>query len=197
MMTGQPPCRAWRGLALAFLFCASSFVACGDSSQNGEDLPPGLCATETKEWPIEGQNHVPEGSQVIYGSNPPSSGNHYPVWGRWGVHAQPLDRGYYVHNLEHGGVAILYRCDGDCPDLVAGLKAILDSRPQDPACASTVRSRIVLTADPLLDTQVAAASWGHTYRAPCLDAPSLNAFIDRHYDQAPESTCAQGYVPLN
>lgn len=178
------------GLLLATVGCGQN-----DTSTLPEMNVPAACPVTVRQVPFEGAQHVPSDMQVTYASNPPASGMHYPYWGRWGQHSAPLPRGNYVHNLEHGGVALLYRCTQPCPDVVAALRAVMDARPQDPACLAPIRSRIVLTPDPSLDVPVAAAAWRYIYRADCVDAPSLNAFISDHYDQASESLCAEGSVP--
>lgn len=198
IMQWNPRARTRNGLAVALALLGSSWAltGCGSDPPTRMEVPAS-CPVETQSWPSEGQQHAMEGTPLTFASNPPSSGTHYPVWGRWGQHSEVLERGYYVHNLEHGGIVLLYHCETACPDIVAALKSVVDSRPQDPACDTTVRSRIVLTEDPLLDVPVAAASWQNTYRAQCADLPSLTAFANAHYDQAPESLCNQGYVPLN
>lgn len=179
----------WLGLWL-------SGLGCGPSETGGSVEMPvgGACGATVQMVPFEGAQHVPSDMPVTYGSNPPASGMHYPFWGRWGEHVDPLPRGNYVHNLEHGGVVLLYRCTAPCPDVVASLRAVMAARPQDPACSSAIRSRIVLTPDPLLTVPVAASAWNFVYRADCVDAPSLHAFIDQHYDQASESLCNDGSV---
>lgn len=180
------------GLLACGLFLS---FGCDQASSTGGDLPPPLCKVQVQKVAFEGAQHVPTGERLTFASNPPASGSHYPTWGRWAVHTTPLPRGHYVHNLEHGGVALLYRCASDCPDIVAGLRAVMDAQPQDPACTPPIKSRIVLTPDPELDVPVAAAAWTYTYRADCVDAPSLSAFIRDHYDQASESLCFDGSVP--
>jgi hypothetical protein len=182
------------GICAAFLLCAALGAACGEPS-TGAQLPVGTCTPVQRMVASEGADHVAIGSQLSFQSNPPASGAHYPLWGRWGVHKEPLPRGHYVHNLEHGGVVLLYRCDTDCAEIESGLRAVMEGAPADPACSSAIRTRLVLTADPLLDTKVAAAAWTQIYRADCVDGPSLLEFIRANYDHAPESTCAQGQVP--
>jgi Protein of unknown function (DUF3105) len=143
--------------------------------------------------------HVPIGTHVDYDSNPPSSGPHYPVWAAYQTWTTPLQREYYVHNLEHGAIDLLYKCDapGGCADVVAGLEAVRAALPDDPICdKATVRVRVVITADPLLDVPVAAAAWGWTYKAKCLDVPSLTQFAKDHYGQGPEQICANGATSL-
>ena len=57
--------------------------------------------------------HVPDGSPINYASYPPASGPHYPAPASWGTYDSPLEEGRFVHNLEHGGIAILYKCPPD------------------------------------------------------------------------------------
>ena len=86
-------------------------------------------------------DHVPVGTPVTYNSNPPSSGPHYPVWAAFKEYDAPVDRGYYVHNLEHGAVVFLYKCeDADgCPDVVQALRDAAATVPSDPLCETATR----------------------------------------------------------
>lgn len=72
--------------------------------------PDASCFVEIASPPIEGQTHVPEGTPVTYGSNPPSSGNHYPIWANFQEYSTPVPDGYLVHSEEHGAVLLLYNC---------------------------------------------------------------------------------------
>lgn len=140
--------------------------------------------------------HVPEGTDIAYTSNPPSSGPHYPRWAAFQEFSEPVADGYLVHSMEHGAVVLFYSCDllpaGTCPSVVAGLRAIRDALPADPICDPSVRVRVIIVPRPKLDVPVAAAAWGWTYRAACLDEPSLAQFVRDHYGKAPENFCAQG-----
>lgn len=181
--------------ALAFFgWLGSGLLAgCGNSDP---PLPPPLCDLDIEEnLADEGQFHAPEGTGLVFATNPPNSGTHYPVWGKWGEHSEILGRGYYVHNMEHGAVVLLYRCDTPCPDTIAQLEQIMNSQPADDICFGTIKNRMILTQDPLLDVPVAAAAWRNIYRAPCVDAPSLNAFVKKHYGNGPEVTCSEGQIP--
>ncbi len=146
--------------------------------------------------------HVTPTTAVTYPTNPPSSGPHYAQWVRWNAtYAEPgVKRENWVHNLEHGGVVFVFNCPGaaGCPDVVAELEALEDSLPADPKCtAPGVRTRSLITADALLpaSVQVAAAAWGKTYTASCVDAASLRAFYLDHFGRGPEDLCNQGTVP--
>src|SRR5262245_37068183 len=67
-----------------------------------------------RQMPDEGQGHVPEGTQITYKNQPPSSGQHYPRPYGYGFYTEPVVAGFWVHNLEHGSVVILYNCPTDC-----------------------------------------------------------------------------------
>ena len=139
--------------------------------------------------------HVPIGSAIPWCSNPPSSGQHYPIWAAYQAYDMPVPRGYYVHDLEHGAIVFLYNCGhAGCPDIVAALRAAADAIPSDPICDADagVRVRAVITPDPLLDVPVAAAAWGWTYKAQCVDLAALTAFAREHYGHGPEILCANG-----
>ena len=64
--------------------------------------------------PIEEGEHTTDESKFQTSSPVPTSGNHYSQWDRkWGFQPKPLSSGAYVHNMEHGGVIILFRPDTD------------------------------------------------------------------------------------
>ena len=143
-------------------------------------------------------DHVPVGTPLEYNSNPPSSGAHYGTWAAFKEYTAPIDRGYYVHNLEHGAIVLLYKCEdaSGCPDVVQALRDAAAALPADPLCETStrgqVRARVVIAPDPLLDVPVAAAAWGFTYRARCVHPASLQKFAREHYGQGPESICVDG-----
>jgi hypothetical protein len=60
----------------------------------------------------EGQEHVPDGTKVIYKTSPPTSGRHYARWIPPGVHEiEKTTPELLVHNLEHGNVVIYFDRD--------------------------------------------------------------------------------------
>ena len=157
------------------------------------------CGTTVQSWPIEGNAHYEPGTPIVYCTKPPSSGPHYWVWAAFQTYDRPIPWGYFVHDLEHGAVVVVYKCaSGSCPTIAAKLQAVIDARPVDPGCEALeagVRRRVILAPDPTLDIDVAASAWGWTYRATCVDATSLGAFIDAHYGHAAEDFCSGGTVP--
>lgn len=168
----------------------------GDGDGDGEaetgdgDGDPGCEPAETSEvagcaalvgegFCSEGAAHVPEGSEIEWLNNPPHSGNHYPSWETKGEHVDPVARGNWVHNLEHGWVILVHNCEADCEAELDVLRDVIAMRPD---------KSILLTADPLLDGPRFAAiswTWVHEFDAPDLD--ELLCFVDQHHDHAPES----------
>ncbi|GMV38961.1 MAG: hypothetical protein AMXMBFR64_06770 [Myxococcales bacterium] len=186
----------------------------GDASSadavQGEDVPPtedtphippdvatdatAACEPTTTFLPSPGAAHVTE--PPSYPTYPPSAGDHYAVWSAWGVANGVVPAAHFVHNLEHGGIVFLYRCDTPCPELVAELQAFVATLPPEPLCDAVdgVQSRFVLTEDPCLPDgiTIAALAWEWSLTASCLDTHALEHFVEEHQGKAPESTCAHG-----
>ncbi|MEI9885772.1 MAG: DUF3105 domain-containing protein [Rhizomicrobium sp.] len=155
----------------------------------------GPCNARIEAVPVVASPHVPEGTPVVYTSNPPSSGPHYDTWANFQELTHEVDDRHLVHSLEHGAVLLLYKCDGaECDAIVPALRAVRDAVPADPLCDPAVRTRVILAPRAANDVPVAAAAWGHTYRADCVDAVSLASFIQDHYGKGTEDLCIPGQV---
>jgi len=151
--------------------------------------PLGICGV-VRHDPIVDSPHLPIGSVIAWASNPPTSGPHYPVWAGWDRTYTDLERAYWLHNAEHGGVVLAHNCDGcDAP-----LAATVLGLPTDPHCDAPLWTRSIVVADPLLpdDTTIAAIAWGVAYTATCVDPDALASFIADNYGRATENTCADG-----
>ncbi len=140
-----------------------------------------------------GAGHIDVGTCVIYADNPPSSGPHYGRWAPAREYPQPLDRRYWVHNLEHGWLVLLYRPDAD-PAAVDDLREAMGSLPDDPDCPGF--HRVLLTADPALDSAVAAVAWRRVLEGDRLAPEAIRAFFAECRVAAPElRVCANGSDP--
>ena len=141
----------------------------------------------THETPLLPAAHVDQGTVIdTWNSNPPSSGTHYPTHAAWAIdYPIVIDRGNYLHNEEHGGIVLLHNCmDENCTGQIGMLATIGQALPQDPTCVSVgVNAKWLVTRDPLLDSGVffAAAAWGWTFKATCIDQDRLSAFITARY----------------
>jgi hypothetical protein len=148
--------------------------ACALDCGSGIDAPPN-----------EGNAHIAEPTPISYEANPPASGPHWPMWQeQWGEYPNGLPRERWVHNLEHGGVVLLYKCPPPgCPDVQAELSTLLDATPVD----QYNEQRLLIVPDTLMPHKVAALAWGWRWQGDTVDAATIRCFIDARYDRAPES----------
>ena len=152
--------------------------------------------------PQDSALHVSIDTEVSYSCNPPMGGDHFPYWSLWGNWNTVVPRSYWVHTLEHGGVAVLYRCDEGCDAERSALQEVLDDIASEGVCSGTdgVKHRLLLTEDPLLpkNPMFAATAWGAAYTADCVEPEDLKKFITDRLGKAPEDTCAEGlYDPAS
>jgi hypothetical protein len=139
------------------------------------------CGPGIDQRPIEGQLHVDPPATVSYRDNPPASGNHYPVPAPWGQGTYPRET--WVHNLEHGGIVLLYNCPTGCDADVQKLVALRARRPAD----QFHEVRVLITPDSLMPHKFAAIAWGWRWQGDTIDEGVINCFIGDRYDKAPES----------
>jgi hypothetical protein len=98
----------------------------------------------------------------------PASGNHWGSWAAWNtVYPKAIQRGFLLHDLEHGGVVLSYKCDDDES---ADCKA-MEGELVDIANAAGV-GRVIVTPDPTQPTKYALRAWRWASASACRDAAS-------------------------
>jgi len=150
---------------------------------------------------VEPANHIPPGTQAHYLTDPPTSGQHYSVRGEaplpWGFYARQYPPEDWVHNLEHGGVAILYECpqpqatggarlvgtDLSCPDSQAPVQEFLSSAPPD---ALFHEVKIIAAPYPVPGHRFAMVAWGWRLFMDIWDSGLAERFYEAHVDNGPE-----------
>jgi len=175
----------------------------GAGQDGGQDggLP---CVNTIEQVPNEQRIHIPFEDTPLYLHNPPVSGEHYPLWARWQSNAAVVPRGYWVHNLEHGGVVFLYRPDAP-QNLVDALRRVYNAIPNDDPCT---HPRSVLTPDPLLDAPWAVTvsgpenyitgelGFGYVIKGQCIESEdALVLFAIQYRNRSAEQFCDEGYYP--
>ncbi|HEY9846255.1 MAG TPA: DUF3105 domain-containing protein, partial [Candidatus Caenarcaniphilales bacterium] len=133
-----------------------------------------------------GQEHVPEGTQVTYNSNPPTSGPHYQYPAAWGIYKTPPRDEFLVHNLEHGGVLISYN-----PEQIKGQE--LRRLRAQARKLSTINPRIIVTPRRNLNTAIALTAWGYLQKLDSYNAAAVKSFYNAHIARGPE--CEAGLCP--
>lgn len=160
-------------------------VACSDdAAEESGSLPTvpegGLCTSCgacEEQLSIAGAAHV-EGD-LRYPDPPPASGDHNPCWAKWGAHEEPVADENWVHNLEHGGVVFLYRCDSGCDEQVKMLAQFVEGH-----------ERALLTEYEDLPTKYAVVAWGVRLLSNCFDRGVFEDFYALHVGRGPESVTA-------
>lgn len=187
-----------RELRIALLFCVLAScsdrpgtpappAAAGQGQQGGgtdddggaqaSDDAVGICTRSAEceqRIPIDSAQHVQ--GPIAYPDPPPAGGDHDPCWGSWGVHDTPLAAPHWVHNLEHGGVVLLYHCPDGCEAEVSMLAAFVSGHP-----------RTLLTEYPDMEARFAVVAWGYRLAMHQLDLDAIADFYAAHFDRAPES----------
>ena len=138
----------------------------------------------------EGRNHIDPSTTPTYKFYPPASGPHYSAQGIAPVDWQTiatLQEGQYIHNLEHGGIAILYDCPSgtDCTTLKNALENyVTNLAPVEPTYHEI---KVVLTPYSRgMQKKVALVAWDYIEFLDSYDQAEITRFYENHVDQGPE-----------
>ncbi len=152
--------------------------------------------------PDSGHGHVATGTAITYTYCPPASGRHYNQSPVGPIPARPYGPGDsvippgWVHNLEHGGMVILYR--GDQADQAA-LRATFDAIPVSPVCGFQPGGQSpgpVIARFDQMAWQYAAIVWGRVLPMEALDTAALLDFYARYGEKtSPEKLCEPSPSP--
>ena len=142
----------------------------------------------------EGQ-HVPEGTPITYAQRPATSGEHYGgqvLPSSPDAYDQPIgSEAAAVHFLEHAGVRLYYRADGDGAASQQGVDALRD-------VAAAQQMTVAAPFEGLPDgTSVALAAWNQLQTCPGTVTPAQITTIATGFSgalacstNAPEATAA-------
>jgi hypothetical protein len=141
-------------------------------------------AAQGRQMPDEGQAHIPNDTSGVYKAPyPPTSGQHWGnTWAEWEMYDHPIPPEVFVHNLEHGGIVLLYRCDTPCPALVSELRDLYRTFPT----GKHGKVKMVIAPDPKIRTPIAILAWTWLDELPQLDRDRLLRFYRAHVDRGPE-----------
>jgi hypothetical protein len=139
--------------------------------------------------PDEGRQHVQAGTPVTYQHQPPTSGSHYSQTGVAPVSWQTigtLQPEVWVHNLEHGGIAVLYNCPGGCDDLQKQLTTYVNSIvPAEPQFGEY---KIIMSpySEGMGSHKVALLAWDRIEFLDGYDQAKITQFYEAFVDKGPE-----------
>ena len=138
----------------------------------------------SKAIPFEGQTHVAEGTSVTYNTNPPASGNHWPIPLRDGIYDKEKADEAVVHSMEHGRVIVSYK-----PSLSSqAIERLKDIAGQN---------AVILVPRSKNDTDIALTAWTRLDKFNLnadgtLDEKRIEDFIRRYKNKGPENVPGMG-----
>jgi hypothetical protein len=128
-----------------------------------------------------GKTHIPSLTKKFpWNTNPPSNGQHYPLWAVWGFYADAVNPRMVVHNEEHGGVILWW--GQNVPK--ATIKKLNDFYNEEPTGTfgtpfANFDSKIAITAwtgNPATYQQNGDFGEGHIATCPSYNAKTAKAF---------------------
>ena len=150
-----------------------------------------------------GRTHVALGTRVRYAFCPPASGLHYnapgvagPIEARFYGSSETTIPQNWIHNMEHGGMVLLYRCaSGDtCDDAQqTKLRNFFTTFPNSPIC-NIPKGGIgpVITRFDDMQFPYAALLWDQILPLDSFNADQVLAFFAQNAERTnPEPQCAQ------
>jgi hypothetical protein len=136
-------------------------------------------------------SHIDPSTTATYKFYPPTSGPHYAVPGSAPVPWKTVDTlvdGQFVHNLEHGGIAILYNCPSgqECTTLKNQLSDYINKlAPLDPTHGEV---KIVMTPySKGMTKRVALVAWHYVQFLDGYDQNAITQFYESHVNKGPEA----------
>ena len=161
------------GVVVASIIAATAFVVVGEVQKQETTKAEAARPVEgVQDFPDQSRNHIRE--PVSYPRNPPTGGDHAPVWTNCGIYTAPVEPTRAVHSLEHGAVWLSYR-----PDL---------PKDQVAALTSLAGAQDYLLLSPVTDqtSPVTATAWGKQLSVDSSSDERIATFIKK-YRQSPQS----------
>ena len=150
--------------------------------------------------PDMGDGHLANGTQVTYTYCPPASGKHYagtttgPITSRVYGPADAVNPQGWIHNLEHGGLVVLYRGDSEGATEAgqAAMRAFFERYPNSPICGFAPGTSVgpVFARFDEMATPFSALVWGRELPLQTLDEAAILQ-LDSIYGERtnPEKLC--------
>lgn len=190
--------------SMAFLNATSPAYACSTQWEPAVTPEPAPGATPRLGYVQNdfGTEHVTLGSFVRYALCPPASGKHFNAQGEgpvragaYGADDQATPQGW-IHNLEHGGLVVLYRCavgdDGCSESTQAAMSELYATMPNSPICNLPPSQTTVVARFDEMRWPYAALLWGQVMPLDTFDAQLIRDFFAQQGERSnPEPLCAK------
>ncbi len=148
-----------------------------------ESEAAGSAVSERYRVPSQGAAHVDQGSTITYDHYPPSSGPHYGSPSIYRVFDEPVPEGSWVHNLEHGAIVLLFKCEDECEIRIDQIQDLYDRLPDG------AFGQVKLVASPYerSSTEFTVLAWGWQEDLDQFDAGRIERFYRDLVDRGPEA----------
>ena len=187
---------------VVFVSSTQATFACSTQWTPAPTAPPAAGATPALGYvqPDMGRGHLGVGDKVTYTYCAPASGVHYnkpgsagPIPARvYGPGDSVFPQGW-LHNLEHGGMVILYTgtSSGATPEGQAQLRAFYDVFPPGPVCGTPKGgSGPVIARFDQMTSPFQAIVWGRVLLLDTFDQAKILAFWEQWGERTnPEPQC--------
>ena len=110
-------------------------------------------------------NNIVEGA-IEYDRDPPTNGDHDPLWQNCGFYSEPIENRHAVHSMDHGVVWISFN-----PDLPQQDIEVLRPYGQEPY--------VIVSPYPGLRAPVVVTAWRNQLDLNGVDDPRLRQFVDQ------------------
>lgn len=174
------------GIAAVVVALVVAGVVAQRSAEEGPSELIGVSAASAGCTPIEehedeGNQHVDVGTDVSYGTVPPTSGNHYGEAAGAGFYPDAVEEERLVHNLEHGQIVIWYRPDAP-ESALDELEQILDRGEVEGSGA------VIAAPYEGLESRYtyAMSAWGASQSCARVSEAAINRFRARFQGKGPE-----------
>ncbi|XP_071179351.1 uncharacterized protein [Mytilus edulis] len=132
--------------------------------------------------PDYGAMHMCMNKKIVYNRTIPSSGDHRPLWAKYGEYAYcPPQR--WLHNAEHGGIIFLYNPCLESSQIKLLRKAVKKAK---------VKKYVMTPYSLPRDMPIAVVAWRSVLQMNAVDVKQIVKFSKKRYNKGPESTNKEG-----
>jgi hypothetical protein len=142
----------------------SSMLPAGGREADPAQPPPENPPEGVVTYPATTNNTV-EG-RIEYDRNPPTNGDHDPLWQNCGFYSEPIENRHAVHSMDHGVVWISFDPDLPQQDIEA-----LRPYGEEPY--------VIVSPYPGLRSPVVVTAWRNQLDLDGVDDPRLRQFVDQ------------------
>ena len=191
------------GLVLGFVVVAAALGMFGGSSSATDvaglrtTLQDTGCTLQVAPA-LQGVHSITDPSKTSpkWNTDPPTSGPHYAVAAIFGIYEDEIEMARLVHNLEHGGIYILY--GPKVPDsTVSQLRSFYGDHTRGTILAPlpSLGDKVALGAWTTKNANDPANGTAHLAKCTAFDQDAFAAFFDEFQFQGPERFPADTLLP--